>query len=65
MRKRVGGRRDFLEDEHIPAVLLEPHSVSLNVSQNSVEVVFVHAQKVAVVLAQHDGGRARRVVDQR
>jgi hypothetical protein len=65
MRKRVGGRRDFLEDEHIPAVLLEPHGVCLDVSQDSIKVVFVNAQKVAVVLTQHDGGGARRVVNQR
>ena len=65
MRERVGGRRDFFEDEHIPAVFFEPDGVGLDVPQDSVEVVFVDTQKVAVVLAQDDGGRARRVVDQR
>lgn len=65
MRERVGSRRNFLKDEHIPAVFFEPDGVGLDVSQNSVEVVLVDAQKVAVVLAQDDRGRARCIVDER
>lgn len=62
VRVRVG---DLLEDEHILTVLFEAHRVGLHVAQDAVEVVLVHAQEVAVVLAQHDGGGARRVVDER
>lgn len=56
---------DLLEDEHVLAVLLEADRVRLHVSQDPVEVALVHAQKLAVVLSQHDrrrpagGGGAR------
>ncbi len=45
---------DLLEDEDVSSVLLEPDRVSLNVAQDSVEVVLVDAQELTAVLPCDD-----------
>lgn len=45
---------DLLEDEDVASVLLEPDRVSLNVAQDSVEVVLVDAQELTAVLPCDD-----------
>lgn len=56
-RVSVGSARigaDFLEDEHVAAVLLQAHRVGLHVAQDTVEVVLVHSQKLATVFPRDD-----------
>ena len=45
---------DLLEDEDVAPVLLEPDRVSLNVAQDSVEIVLVDAQELTAVLPRDD-----------
>lgn len=52
---RVG--RDLLENEHIPAVLLQAHSVRLHVAQDPVEIVLVYAKELATVFSRDNRRR--------
>ena len=52
--RRAGISADLFEDEDVASVLLEPHRVSLNVAQDSVEIILVDAQELTTVFPRDD-----------
>lgn len=51
---------DTLQHQYVLVVLLQAQRVRLHVTQDPIEVLLVHAQQMAVVLLQHNGGRSAR-----
>ena len=54
---RGAGLGELLQHQHVLAVLLETHRVGLDVPQDPVKILLVHAQEEAAVLATDDRRR--------